>query len=197
MHSEVVDSHRFKLYLCCQAGTYIKEFVHSDFGRTRPSLGELLSDRAVDILSLSLSGCHWCATRMTSQQTVSGIILRAIYVCQICTIINILVQMFTLTLQVTSNAGYHNNMLSFSFELERHTKSPRGRQNKPRCCADCWIPVDMLRCCDVNAHAQSKTWVVPHSTLYPSGGGAIISIYLKPLRPVHANRCCIRIYTIR
>ena len=31
MHSEAVDRHRFKLYLCCQAGTYmyIKEFVHS------------------------------------------------------------------------------------------------------------------------------------------------------------------------
>ena len=34
MHCEVVDSHRFKLYLCSQAGTYIKEFVLSDFGRT-------------------------------------------------------------------------------------------------------------------------------------------------------------------
>ena len=54
MHCEVVDGHRFKLYLCSQAGTYIKEFVHSDFGRTRPSLGELLSGREVDILSLDV-----------------------------------------------------------------------------------------------------------------------------------------------
>ena len=55
MHSKVVDSHRFKLYLCTQAGTYIKEFVHSDFGRTQPSLGRLLSGREVDILSLDVT----------------------------------------------------------------------------------------------------------------------------------------------
>ena len=55
MHCEVVDGHRFKLYLCSQAGTYIKEFVHSDFGRTRPSLCELLSGREVDILSLDVT----------------------------------------------------------------------------------------------------------------------------------------------
>lgn len=55
MHSKLVDGHRFKLYLCTQAGTYIKEFVHSDFGRTRPSLGKLLSGREVDILSLDVT----------------------------------------------------------------------------------------------------------------------------------------------
>ena len=55
MHCEVVDRHRFKLYLCSQAGTYIKEFVHSDFGRTQPSLGGLLSGREVDILSLDVT----------------------------------------------------------------------------------------------------------------------------------------------
>ena len=55
MHSEVVDSHRFKLYLCSQAGTYIKEFIHGDFGRTQPSLGGLLSGRQVDILSLDVT----------------------------------------------------------------------------------------------------------------------------------------------
>ena len=54
MHCEVVDSHRFKLYLCSQAGTYIKEFVHSDFGRTQPSLSGLLSGREVNILSLDV-----------------------------------------------------------------------------------------------------------------------------------------------
>ena len=55
MYSKLVDSHRFKLYLCTQAGTYIKEFVHSDFGRTQPSLGRLLSGREVDILSLDVT----------------------------------------------------------------------------------------------------------------------------------------------
>lgn len=35
------------------AGTYIKEFVHSDFGRTSPSLGSLLHCEA-DILQLDV-----------------------------------------------------------------------------------------------------------------------------------------------
>uniref|UniRef100_A0A8R1EGU7 tRNA pseudouridine(55) synthase n=1 Tax=Caenorhabditis japonica TaxID=281687 RepID=A0A8R1EGU7_CAEJA len=39
-----------------QAGTYIKEFVHGDFGRTRPSLAELLGvdHGEVDILELDV-----------------------------------------------------------------------------------------------------------------------------------------------
>ena len=32
----------FVLDLRCAAGTYVKEFVHGDFGRTRPSLADLL-----------------------------------------------------------------------------------------------------------------------------------------------------------
>ena len=37
-----IDEHHFKLELDTEAGTYIKEFVHGDFGRTRPSVGTLL-----------------------------------------------------------------------------------------------------------------------------------------------------------
>lgn len=39
-----------------QAGTYIKEFVHGDFGRTRPSLADLLGveNGEVDILELDV-----------------------------------------------------------------------------------------------------------------------------------------------
>ncbi|KAK6024625.1 hypothetical protein OSTOST_09564, partial [Ostertagia ostertagi] len=39
-----------------QAGTYVKEFVHGDFGRTRPSMAELLgvSEGEVDILDLDV-----------------------------------------------------------------------------------------------------------------------------------------------
>ena len=37
-----VDDHWFVLRLETSAGLYVKEFVHSDLGRTRPSLGELL-----------------------------------------------------------------------------------------------------------------------------------------------------------
>lgn len=39
-----------------QAGTYVKEFVHGDFGRTKPSLADLLGVECgeVDILELDV-----------------------------------------------------------------------------------------------------------------------------------------------
>ncbi|CAK8688845.1 unnamed protein product [Clavelina lepadiformis] len=43
----------FKLELSTQAGTYIKEFVHSDFGRTSPSLRDFV-DADVDIIELDV-----------------------------------------------------------------------------------------------------------------------------------------------
>uniref|UniRef100_F6PH90 tRNA pseudouridine(55) synthase n=1 Tax=Ciona intestinalis TaxID=7719 RepID=F6PH90_CIOIN len=43
----------FKLRLCTQAGTYVKEFVHGDFGRTSPSLRDLVGAE-VDILCLDV-----------------------------------------------------------------------------------------------------------------------------------------------
>ena len=46
-----------QLDLTTQAGTYVKEFVHGDFGRTRPSFGELLGCSA-DILQLDVMGLH-------------------------------------------------------------------------------------------------------------------------------------------
>ena len=42
------------LELTTQAGTYIKEFVHSDGGRTTPSLGSLLGCTA-EILQLDVT----------------------------------------------------------------------------------------------------------------------------------------------
>lgn len=36
-----------------QAGTYVKEFVHGDFGRTKPSVGDLIGAE-VDILALDV-----------------------------------------------------------------------------------------------------------------------------------------------
>ena len=47
------STNHFKLTLSTQAGTYIKEFVHGDFGRTSPNLGELL-DTECDILELDV-----------------------------------------------------------------------------------------------------------------------------------------------
>jgi tRNA pseudouridine synthase 10 len=39
------------------AGTYIKEFVHGDFGRTQPNLGSLLDCNA-QILQLDVMDVH-------------------------------------------------------------------------------------------------------------------------------------------
>ncbi|KAF8090934.1 hypothetical protein N665_0461s0020 [Sinapis alba] len=48
------SSHYFLLHLCTQAGTYIKEFVHGDLGRTSPSMGSILGCRA-EIIQLDVT----------------------------------------------------------------------------------------------------------------------------------------------
>ncbi|KAF7652003.1 hypothetical protein LDENG_00102510 [Lucifuga dentata] len=53
MNARYLDPHHFYLGLKTQAGTYIKEFVHGDFGRTKPNLCELLKTDA-DILELDV-----------------------------------------------------------------------------------------------------------------------------------------------
>ncbi|XP_049726324.1 tRNA pseudouridine synthase Pus10 isoform X1 [Elephas maximus indicus] len=53
METDYVDEHHFRLHLKTQAGTYIKEFVHGDFGRTKPNIGSLL-DVTADILELDV-----------------------------------------------------------------------------------------------------------------------------------------------
>lgn len=53
MKTQQLDPQHFKLQLVTQAGTYIKEFVHGDFGRTQPNIGTLLGCDA-DILSLNV-----------------------------------------------------------------------------------------------------------------------------------------------
>ncbi|PAN39574.1 hypothetical protein PAHAL_7G252800 [Panicum hallii] len=47
-------SNYYLLHLCTQAGTYIKEFVHGDLGRTHPSIGAILGCRA-EILQLDVT----------------------------------------------------------------------------------------------------------------------------------------------
>uniref|UniRef100_A0A0A9XA35 tRNA pseudouridine(55) synthase n=1 Tax=Lygus hesperus TaxID=30085 RepID=A0A0A9XA35_LYGHE len=49
------DARKFILNLKTQAGTYIKEFIHGDFGRTKPSFGDLLGGAKVDILALDVT----------------------------------------------------------------------------------------------------------------------------------------------
>ena len=53
MRGELVDAHNFYLNLTTQAGTYVKEFVHGDFGRTRPSLRDIMK-QDVDIKHLDV-----------------------------------------------------------------------------------------------------------------------------------------------
>ncbi|XP_061581213.1 putative tRNA pseudouridine synthase Pus10 [Cololabis saira] len=53
MNTRFLDAHHFHLGLKTQAGTYIKEFVHGDFGRTKPNLCELLKTDS-DILELDV-----------------------------------------------------------------------------------------------------------------------------------------------
>ena len=47
------DAHVFDLALTTSAGTYVKEFVHGDLGRTRPSVRDLLGC-AADIVQLDV-----------------------------------------------------------------------------------------------------------------------------------------------
>nr|XP_045003522.1 tRNA pseudouridine synthase Pus10 isoform X2 [Jaculus jaculus] len=53
METHYLDEHHFRLHLKTQAGTYIKEFVHGDFGRTKPNIGSLMNITA-DILELDV-----------------------------------------------------------------------------------------------------------------------------------------------
>jgi len=50
-----INEHWFRLRLSTEAGTYIKEFVHGDCGRTHPSIGSLIGGR-VDITELDCEG---------------------------------------------------------------------------------------------------------------------------------------------
>ena len=48
-----IDPHHFRLDLSTQAGTYIKEFVHGDLGRTTPNLCSMMK-QSVDIVALDV-----------------------------------------------------------------------------------------------------------------------------------------------
>ncbi|XP_015783433.1 putative tRNA pseudouridine synthase Pus10 [Tetranychus urticae] len=48
------DDHKFIIELTTEAGTYIKEFVHGDFGRSTPNLAEIMGDCRTDIIELDV-----------------------------------------------------------------------------------------------------------------------------------------------
>lgn len=55
LKARLLNDHYIELRLSTQAGTYVKEFVHGDLGRTRPSLRTLLECPS-DILQLDVEG---------------------------------------------------------------------------------------------------------------------------------------------
>uniref|UniRef100_A0A0G4FLR0 tRNA pseudouridine(55) synthase n=1 Tax=Chromera velia CCMP2878 TaxID=1169474 RepID=A0A0G4FLR0_9ALVE len=55
MSAEWLNAHFFVLRVETSAGTYVKEFVHGDLGRSRPSVGDLLKTEA-DIMQLDVEG---------------------------------------------------------------------------------------------------------------------------------------------
>jgi tRNA U54 and U55 pseudouridine synthase Pus10 len=57
LSATIIDPYHFRLRLTTQAGAYVKEFVHGDFGRTKPNLTMIL-DRFVDILELDVLVCE-------------------------------------------------------------------------------------------------------------------------------------------
>ena len=48
-----INNHFFILEILSSAGTYIKEFIHGDLGRSKPSLGDILNSKC-DILQLDV-----------------------------------------------------------------------------------------------------------------------------------------------
>ena len=55
MEAKILGPRFLLLDLTTQAGTYVKEFVHGDLGRTTPNVGALLGCEA-DILQLDVVG---------------------------------------------------------------------------------------------------------------------------------------------
>ena len=53
MNTQYINEQHFLLHLCTSAGTYVKEFVHSDLGRTVPNLCSILKQQ-VDIINLDV-----------------------------------------------------------------------------------------------------------------------------------------------
>ena len=54
LRASLINEHYMQLFVIASAGTYIKEFVHGDLGRTVPSVGEILNSEA-DILQLDVA----------------------------------------------------------------------------------------------------------------------------------------------
>lgn len=57
MEPEYVNRHWFKLNIATEAGTYVKEFVTGDYGRTKPNVATMIGlGGKCDILQLDCVG---------------------------------------------------------------------------------------------------------------------------------------------
>jgi tRNA U54 and U55 pseudouridine synthase Pus10 len=57
MYAKYVNPHYMVLHVLASAGTYIKELVHGDLGRTTPSVGSILGTEC-DILQLDVTNVY-------------------------------------------------------------------------------------------------------------------------------------------
>lgn len=57
MYAKYVNPHYMVLHVLASAGTYIKELVHGDLGRTTPSVGAILGTEC-DILQLDVTNVY-------------------------------------------------------------------------------------------------------------------------------------------
>lgn len=57
IQTELIDEHHFRIRMKTQAGTYVKEFVHGDLGRTEPSVCTILN-KECDILELDVEAVN-------------------------------------------------------------------------------------------------------------------------------------------
>ena len=64
-----VSGHSAVLEVWASAGTYIKEFVHGDLGRTLPNVGSLLG-KEVDILQLDVGSLKEGEWRSGDEETM-------------------------------------------------------------------------------------------------------------------------------
>lgn len=71
MKTRWINDHWFHLELTASAGTYIKEFVHGDLGRTVPSVGSLLGCKA-DIFQLDVLRVHVKSRLLSPDDGESG-----------------------------------------------------------------------------------------------------------------------------
>ena len=56
-YAQYINDHYMLLHVLASAGTYIKELVHGDMGRTEPNVGQLLANEC-DILQLDVTNVY-------------------------------------------------------------------------------------------------------------------------------------------